>query len=64
MSANNSTGPAVRFSAAVGNGNPPVFDPLAGFPNSPFFNRKLKFCSTFDALGRVRCSAFTIHDEG
>ena len=44
----------------VGGGNPPVLDPLAGFPNSPFFRRNLKFIQVQDGIGRIRLAAFTI----
>lgn len=49
--------------AAVGMGNRPVFDPLAGFPHPPFFNRKLQFFSGCDTKGRIRLYAMTIHEE-
>lgn len=51
---------AAEAKAAVGVGNPLVLDPLAGFPNPPYFNRKLKFTSALDGMGRIRLAAFTI----
>ncbi|QNJ59334.1 hypothetical protein SEA_MRMIYAGI_122 [Mycobacterium phage MrMiyagi] len=48
--------------AAVGSGNPPIFDPSAGFPNHPFFNRNLRFVSASDSRGRIRLCALTIED--
>ena len=53
---------AAEAKAAVGVGNPLVLDPLAGFPNSPYFNRKLRFMSGMDSIGRIRLAAFTIGD--
>ena len=53
---------AAQAKAAVGIGNPLVFDPLAGFPTSPYFDRKLKFTSAIDGTGRIRLAAFTIQD--
>jgi hypothetical protein len=47
--------------AAVGEGNPPVPDPLAGIPFSPFFMRDLRFVTAVDKKGRMRLAALTIH---
>lgn len=63
MSAVNRVGRATQNSAAVGNGNPLVFDPLAGFPLHPFFQRKLRFVQAFDSAGRIRLAAFSPDDD-
>lgn len=60
MSAINRNVPQRVALAAIGGGNPPVLDPLAGFPNSPFFRRNLKFIQVQDGIGRIRLAAFTI----
>lgn len=46
----------------IGVGSPPVPDPLAGIPNDPFFDRKLRFTQVMDSKGRIRLGAFTIQE--
>lgn len=48
--------------AAVGVGDHSVIDPLSGFPNDPFFNRKLRFVSATDSMGRIRLAALTTQE--
>jgi len=48
--------------AADGIENPPVFDPPAGFSNHPFFERKLRYGTARDSIGRNRLAAYTIHE--
>jgi len=47
--------------AANGSGNPSVFDPLAGYPNHPYFNRDLLFTSAKDMVGRTKLAAISHH---
>ncbi|AVD99745.1 hypothetical protein HWB51_gp067 [Mycobacterium phage Cuke] len=53
---------AIARKAAVGDGNPPILDPSAGFPNHPFFDRKLRFVSASDTKGRIRLCALTVDE--
>lgn len=63
LSATKDVSQRAPVSAAIGMGNRLVNDPLAGIPNSPFFNRELRFFSGMDGKGRVRLCAFTINSS-
>ncbi|QGJ90149.1 hypothetical protein HWC80_gp062 [Mycobacterium phage Indlulamithi] len=62
MSANRSEAVAIARAAVGIEGNRSVLDPLAGIPNHPFFDRKLRFFSGCDSKGRIRLYAMTIQD--